>query len=237
MVAASDPAALNRNPAVLDGRMSSVHITAALGWALAAGAVMGLALSALPRAGRRALWAVAALYLGLLAAYHVTVQRDYVRSWAEQRRFWGEVNRLCPDLDDETIILRPYPPRKCAAVEVNSHADWLLPQRMFFKLEPWQHPPLLIHVEGGTVPHDYAGYEWPAVQVEGGELVYRYAGDWRAPLRPGKVIALYPDGNGRYHRLTGSLDIRGVRLPLREPTGPTPGVISLPLRFQLTPTP
>jgi hypothetical protein len=238
MVVVSYPAALNRDPTALEGRLSSVHIASAPGWALIAGALVGLALSALPRTGRRALWALVALYLGTLAAYHVTVQRDYARGWAEQRRFWGEINRLCPDIDDDVVIVYPYPPSTCAAVEVNSHPDHLLPQRMFGKDPPWKNPPLAIYLgryQLGSVPRDYAGYDWPEVKVEDGELVFMHWSERKLPMKPGRVIAVYPDGNGRYRRLSGTLDIHGIRLPLRESTAPIQKLCPTALRWQLTP--
>lgn len=240
-VVVSYPVALNRDPTVLEGRMSTIHITGGFGWALLLGALMGLTVSVLPRTGRRALWAAAAAYLGVLAAYQVAVQRDYARCWGDQRRFWGEVNRLCPDLDDGTIVLYPYPPQGQTIVETNSHADYLLLERMYY-WDPrvWAAPPRAIHVRfnmsGLLPPRDYAGYEWPEVKVVNGELVFPHWSGRTLPLRPGNVIALYPDGDGRYHRLTGALEIHGVPLPLRAPpTDPNPKLMTTPLRWQLAP--
>jgi hypothetical protein len=238
MVVISYPTALNRDPTALEGRMSSIHIAALSGWGLLAGALMGLALSALAQTGRRALWGVVAVYLGVLAAYQVTVQRDYARAWGEQRHFWGEMNRLCPDMDDDTLILYPFPVRQTEAVESNSHADYLLPQRMFGKNPPWKNPPLAVHVGIhmiGKMPHDYAGYDWPEVKVENGELVFQHWTGRKLPMQPKNVIAVYPDGDGRYHRVTGTLDIHGVRLPLREPGAPNSTLMPTPLRWQLSP--
>lgn len=237
-VVVSYPVALNRDPAVLEGRMSSIHITGSVGWGLLLGALMGLALAALPGTARRALWAAVALHLGALAAYQVTVQRDYARCWGEQRRFWGELNRLCPDMDDDTIIMYPYPPQVYPAVEVNSHADYLLPGRMYWHDPLWKSPPTAVHVGihiTGRMPTDYAGYAWPEVQVEGGELVFLHWTGRKLPMRSDNVIALYPDGGGGYRRLAGPLDIHGVRLPLRPPTGPNPKLFATPLRWQLAP--
>jgi hypothetical protein len=238
MLVLSYPVALNRNPLELEGRMSSVHIAGCLGWALLLSAMLGLALRALPRTGRRAVWALVALHLATLAAYHVTVQRDYALGWAEQRRFWGTVNRLCPDIADDDVILYPYPPRVCEAVEVNSHADYLLTQRMFYHLPPWKNPPLAVHVGihiTGLMPTDYAGYAWPEVKVEDGGLVFQHWTGKKLPMRSDNVIALYPDGNGGYRRLRGELEIHGVRLPLRDPGPPNPHLLPTHLRWQLAP--
>lgn len=243
MIAISYPVALNRNPAVLEGRMSSIHTTAALGWGLVAGSLVGLALSALPATGRRVLWALVAVYLGTLAAYQVAVQRDYARCWGDQRQFWGEINRLCPDLGDNTIVMYPYPVQVYPAVEINSHADYLLLERMYWHNPSWhsppsRKPPIAVHVGihiTGEMPTDYAGYDWPEVKVVNGELVFVHWSGRELPMRADNVIALYPDGDGRYHRLTGSLKIHGVDQPLRAPTGPNPKLTTTPLRWQLSP--
>jgi hypothetical protein len=235
MVALSYPAALNRNPTHTEGRMSSVHIAAAPGWGLVAGAGLALVLPALPRSGRRALWVAVAAYFGVLAAYHVSVQRDYVRGWAEQRRFWAEIVRLCPDLDDGTVILYPYPRQEYPAVAVNSWADSMLVPRMFAKVPPWKQPPVAAHVGyHQVVPFDYSGYDWSKeAGVENGEPVLLHWTGQKLPLRTGTVIAVYPDETGRYHRVTGALEINGVRVPLRDPA-PNPNLVPTPLRWQLT---
>lgn len=243
MIVISYPISLNRDPTVLEGRMSTVHSAGNFGWALLLGALVGLAVSALPRTGRRVLWAAVAIYLGVLAAYQVTVQRDYARCWGEQRRFWGEVNRLCPDMGDNTVIMYPYPVQPYPAVEVNSHADYLLPERMYLHNPPWhvpasRQPPMAVHVGiyiAGHMPTDYVGYNWPEVKLENGELVFQHWTGRKLPLKEGNVIALYPDGKGGYRRLTGSLTIHGVELPLHPLTGPNKKLTPTALRWQLSP--
>lgn len=243
MIVISYPVALNRSPTVLEGRMSSIHTAGDFGWALLLGALMGLVVSALPRTGRRALWVAVAIYLGVLAAYQVTVQRDYARCWGDQRRFWGEINRLCPDMGDNTVIMYPYPVQQYPAVEVNSHADYLLSERMYLHNPPWhvpasRQPPMAVHVGihiTGQMPTDYAGYEWPEVKLENGELVFHHWTGRKLPLKSDNVIALYPDGKGGYRRLTGALTIHGVELPLAPLTGPNKKLTPTALRWQLSP--
>jgi hypothetical protein len=240
MIVVAYPGLLNRDPAVLEGRMSSVHIAAGPGWALFAAAALGLALTALPRPGRAVLWGALAVHLGLLAAYHVTVQRDYVRVWAEQRRFWDDLARLCPDMDEGTVILFPYQGLICPGVEVHhAHADYVIPSRMYVSTKLWKKPPVASPVglyRPGSVPREYAGYDWSReVSVENGELVFLHNNGQKMFMRPGKVIALEFDANGRCYRLTGALDVRGVRLPLKEPAGPNPDLLPYHLRWQFLP--
>jgi hypothetical protein len=84
--------ALNREPQIVEGRMSSVHIASALGWGVFAAGAFGTLGSILTRL--RVGWTLfplLAAYLCLLVGFHVLVQREYIRGWAAQREFWQEV--------------------------------------------------------------------------------------------------------------------------------------------------
>ena len=57
--------------------------------------------------------------------------------------------------------------------------------------------------------------------------VFQHWSGKKLPMRPGVVIALYPDGDGGYRRLSGSLEIHGIQVPLREPGSPSAMLFSL----------
>ncbi len=90
----------------IDGRGSRVHIAAAVGASVLCSCACLAILSVAGRFGKKKLATVGlTLYFGLLVGFGLTVQEDYRLSWQYQRAFWTDLVRLCPDIDNETVIL------------------------------------------------------------------------------------------------------------------------------------
>jgi hypothetical protein len=83
------------------GRGTSVHLGATLGMAVLATGVAWLMLRIRPRLAT----GIVTAYLTLAVAYYVTIERDFMRSWQQQRAFWQQVVACCSDLEDATVLL------------------------------------------------------------------------------------------------------------------------------------
>jgi hypothetical protein len=218
MVVVSYVIALTREPGEVDGRMSSVHIGSTVGWALVVSGVVAGAVTA-RRAGRFVTPALAA-YIGLLAAFHVYVQREYVRAWVAQGEFWRDVVAECPDVRSGTVILYPLVTPPGPMVRHQEWADFMVFPHLFAVPAGWT-PPEAYGVGHTTwgVPRDYDGYDWNEVERDGDKLYWRHWGSRRVWLEPGNVILFHRLPDGRFERMFGTVRMAGIDLPLkpREP--------------------
>lgn len=218
MVVLSYLIALNRVPEVVDGRMSSVHIGATAGWAVFFGGARAGLVGLLARLGAgRAAAPVLAAYFCLLSAFHVYVQREYVRAWGAQGEFWRDVVAECPDVKPGTIILYPLVPPTSDMVRHQEWADFMVFRHLFEVPADWPAPPEafpLGHTTWG-VPRNYDGYDWNEVEREGDKLFLAHWGARRVHLEPGNVILLRQLPGGRYERMTGTVRIHGIDLQLK----------------------
>jgi hypothetical protein len=222
MVVLSYVAALNREPQIVVGRMSSVHIASTLGWGVfcAGVAVVLVRLLTLIRAG----WVFApalAAYLCLLAGFHVFVQREYIRAWGAQGEFWRDVVAECPDVKPGTIILYPLVTPRSEMIHQQEWADYMVFQHLFAVPADWGAPPKAFPVGHLTwgVPRDYKGYDWNEVEREGDRLYWKHWDGARPRLEPGNVILLKQTPTGRLERVTGTVQMAGVDLPLKPRDG------------------
>jgi hypothetical protein len=220
MVVLSYVAALTRAPQIVDGRLSSVHIGSTLGWAVFFGGVAAGAARVLGRASP-ALLPVLACYFTLLSAFHVYVQREYVRAWAAQGEFWGDVVAECPDVGPGTVIICPLVQPTSALVRHQEWADYKVFPHLFAVPRDWSAPPRVYAVgyRGGLRP-DYVGYDWNEIERDGDRLYLKHWNGDRVRLEPGNVILLKQTPGGRYERVTGTVRMAGVDLALKERGGP-----------------
>jgi hypothetical protein len=96
---------INYPPNQIAGRLTSTHLAAGVGIALAVGGLLGTAESKL---GPRALLAPAALIAFALAGtapYFLKIQEDYAAAWSNQKQFWSGVLTALPDLRADDIVL------------------------------------------------------------------------------------------------------------------------------------
>ena len=216
---------------------SRVHLAAAFG----AGILLACAAAAVwwraraPLARQLAVIAAAA-WLTTVAAANLPVQRDYVASWAEQRRFWTELLRLVPDLDqgDRILLVNQLPSTRFSAV-INWEAYSTFGALVRFAPE-WRDPPALFVVpeetaaralsSAGPIQLDAAAYPWGrpseleisprrsiVLRFAGGQLT-RLPGP-RAKADPGRPAAPIEAGT-LYGQLVRSPDLLLVR------AGPAP---------------
>jgi hypothetical protein len=100
------PLALTVPATAINGRSSRVHIAAAIGGSiLCACASMAILFAASHFRKEKVAGLGLVLFFGLLTGFGLNVQDDYRLSWQLQRAFWTDLVRLCPDMDDETVIL------------------------------------------------------------------------------------------------------------------------------------
>ncbi|MDJ0582862.1 hypothetical protein [Crocosphaera sp.] len=101
----------------ITGKPARVHTAAILGASILC-ACIGYILMELANSYRKKRLATIGLagFFTLLIGFGLIVQQDYKLSWNYQRAFWTDVIRLCPDMDQGTVIL----------VEgVNTNRNWL----------------------------------------------------------------------------------------------------------------
>jgi len=104
-------------------------------------------------------------YLSLLVGYGTIIQQDFARSWSLQRYFYTNIIKLCPDLNDSTVIFVTekwyMPDTRYIYSHSTSHA-WALNGIYKFP-DHWNNPPRLFLKER----------EWAdKLKVEGGKLLW-----------------------------------------------------------------
>jgi hypothetical protein len=197
-------------PNAIIGRGTSVHLGATLGVAVLSAAIAWAVLSVRPRLGA----ALVGAYLALAVGYYVTIDRDFVRSWQLQRAFWQQVAACCSDLQDGTVLLYALDPEiPTSFIFTNSWADPLVLREMYRFPATWQNPPRLFSLT-----------DWRGRVVSNGEQL-----QWWVPgaswdehweeLPQGNVILLRPGRTG-LERVTGSVDVAGHALRLKDPQAP-----------------
>jgi hypothetical protein len=197
-------------PNAIVGRGTSVHLGATLGVAVLATAIAWALLSVRPRLGA----ALVGAYLALAVGYYVTIDRDFVRSWQLQRAFWKQVAACCSDLQDGTVLLYELDPEiPTSFIFTNSWADPLVLREMYRFPAAWQNPPRLFSLT-----------DWRSRVVSNGEQL-----QWWVPgaswdehweeLTQGNVILVRPGTTG-VERVSGSVDVAGHALRLKDPQPP-----------------
>ena len=216
------------------GRATRVHAAACLGACIVLGCLATSLLRAIHGGRRRRLAALAmAVYCALLLAAALGVQRDYAASWSQQRSFWLQVVRLCPDAGDGTIVLaevsqlpgaRPtgeYDVRALLSIPQIRTFSWtvplVLPQLVEFPSE-WSRPPRVYLLAPGW--RDLVSVRDERLLVSPSWIQALDAPEVGRPLEAGNVIVLESAG-GRLERRTGSIDAGGWSLRLKD-RGPSP---------------
>jgi len=106
MLVAAYPLTVTTVGFAVAGRGTRVHTAAIFGSSILCAYGCWMIFSHLTTKVQERLAAVGvATFFTLLLAFGLRVQRDYVLSWQEQRGFWTDVLRLCPDLSDGDVIL------------------------------------------------------------------------------------------------------------------------------------
>jgi hypothetical protein len=200
------------------GRLSIVHFAGAFGGAMMMGGLVWLTVFVAEGYGRQKIVLIlVALYLGSLVSFHNIVQRDFSRAWQTERRFWSEVVRLCPDLEDGTLVLHQVATNALPMwspdtfVLPNSWSDGIILTQLFQFPSTWHRPPRLFTITSNwkdNVQDDGAGPKWliPAT----GEPEH-----WE-PLDLSKLIVLRQTGPGTFTRLSGTIHMAGKDYMLKQ---------------------
>jgi hypothetical protein len=198
-------------PPVIDaGRLTAVHLAAAVGSGLLCGGICSILLD-FGETHHKKIWMVLVVgfYFGGLAGFHYSVQQDFRRSWGYQQVFWRSVLERCPDLTDGTIILWEAEYFPSRYVVSNSWADPVVMGEIFDFPKSWKNPPRLFSVSR----------DWRAdVTPTGDELV------WQLPLGPWPASEILPKHNvillrgkpgSDLKRVTGTIEIRSREFSLK----------------------
>lgn len=140
----------NYPPTQESGRLTSTHVAAAWGLALA---VAALAEGGRRHLGKTARWfaPLLAVWIGTLLLYQDFVQREYVRSWDIQRGFWRQVAALAPEAGPGwTIIVTGSTAEQSSVIASNSWADFHV-CRQLFNSDPAANTPAFAHL--GVLGH------------------------------------------------------------------------------------
>jgi len=203
----------------ISGRDTRVHFAAVVGasilWAVFSWLLLGVAESI------RKQWLAASflgLILGGLLGFGFLIQRDYVRSWELQRSFWAQVVRLCPDLEEGTVILvEPDAFEDTRQIAAN---HWNLPRvlnQIYTFPAEWDEPPRVYRLEPG----------WQQSILGEGDVLTLDASTVLAPpslygqVESTRVIYL-TGADGVWERASGPLFIEGQQLPLKPSPAGTP---------------
>ncbi len=198
-------------PNALVGRGTSVHLGATLGMAVLSAGVASVLLTLRPRLGALAIGA----YLALAVGYYVTIGRDFMFSWEQQRSFWQQVAACCSDLQDGTVLIYELRPEdEPTFIFTNSWSDPLVLTQTFAFPSTWSSPPRLFSLT-----------QWlDRVEPEGDHLRWWVPGaswdeHWET-LPQGNVILLRRDARGGLERVAGSVPVAGTQLQLKPPAAP-----------------
>ena len=206
-----------------NGRSSRVHLAACIGTPILIISLIYIISSSINFRYKRQLFAVLlALLFTFLIGFCLTIQNDYKESWHEQKVFWKNVLRLCPDIEKRVFIL--YSGDYCRGSNQICAYSWSMPlvldQIYYFDSRPSYGmdnlPSAVLFLQSGWI--NYA-------EINGTELilnleaVYTYGQTKMPKLFEGKVILL-ENINGTLVRRTGNLTIDGKDFMLK-PVGPS----------------
>ncbi len=195
------------------GRATRVHLAAALGASILF-AVLACGLqSAIRRASwRRWLWVAVAGLLALQVGFGLVVQRDYVRSWQEQRSFWTDLVHLCPDLREGTVVLvDPTGLQDTTQIGANT---WNLPRildQVYAFPEGWPEPPRVFRLAPGwqdAIVTEDGRFRLDATTVSAPPSLYRAVDS--------TSVILLTSGSGELGRLAAPLEVGGEAFSLQD---------------------
>ena len=150
MVCLAYPLTLTVPASIIDGRGSRVHFAAVVGAALLVsclcltGQIWLRYVQYTPFSVKvsRQLFSVSlSIVFALLVSFAVDVQHDYQKSWWYQQAYWTDLVRLCPDLEDGTLILVPKSGiRNALQIRAHSWSSPLILKKIYDFPETWKYP-------------------------------------------------------------------------------------------------
>ncbi len=212
---------VNYPPTQTIGRLTSTHVAAGWGVALALGGLAeGIRLRlAAPRLAAAPFVAVLASWL----LYQHGIQRQFVEAWSLQRRYWRQVLSLAPEVRSGwTVIVEGKPAAGPRAILVNSWADILA------------YRAVLPAPDGPPVAYAHLGL--PGCDVpfrrQGGQVEWRpeFWGGPFVPIDPSRLVLLHHDGQAltRVEAIQTPLGVLRTTAPIPplRPAMPGPGPVA-----------
>jgi len=209
----------NYPPTQLSGRLTSTHVAAGWGTALAIAAIFE---GAQRIAGKHttSLTALVCVWVGTLLLYHDYVQREYVRAWEIQRDFWHQVIKLAPEAGPGwSIIFDGSVADQSRMIASNSWADFHV-CRQLLNPDSSANTPACAHL--GVTGH-LIGF---SLQDDGWEWNPSFWGEARQSLDQRRLILLRSD-RGALTRVV-SIDTPAGRLESAVPSTPNPAAVRWP---------
>ncbi|MBL8005889.1 MAG: hypothetical protein JNJ56_00030 [Ignavibacteria bacterium] len=203
-------------PTAIKGRLTSVHLAATFGASIIFASICASVFYIAGYYNRaKAAIVVLSLYLSLLIAYQLRVQRDFADSWKLQKKIWSEVVRLCPDVNEGTniFILNGENNRWIGGTKyILSFAwsDMVMLSNMFEFPKTWKYPPKaqIVHNvfrQKAVIMDGQIKYPDPRKEVGGFET-----------LKDSNVIILQLNENNQISRLDSSfITLKGKKLYLK----------------------
>jgi hypothetical protein len=201
-------------PVWIEGQETSVHLAAVIGGST----LFAAACAALMRRAKHRLivFACIAIYLGLLFVSATAEQDGYVAIWQARQQFWRQLLEICPDLENQTLII----------------CDGQMPQPVHFVLGScWSDSLVLGQVyrmpaefteipQVSCFPADATGKGWRTwlARDSGSRVVWSQAPYGRklgSELVEGKTILLHMDERGLLTRVSGNVAIGGKPFRLK----------------------
>ncbi|MBV8481252.1 MAG: hypothetical protein JO077_00115 [Verrucomicrobia bacterium] len=140
-------------PVTVEGRLSGVHVGAALGFSLLVGIVFTILTETL-RKRTAIICCLTTFYLALWINYGVTVQKHYMADWAEQADFWKRLITLSGSFSEGDIILIDFsnlPWRNRADIEPSIGTKGFDALSYFVAFpKSWGHDPRVFEVDART---------------------------------------------------------------------------------------
>lgn len=198
-------------PTAIEGRATSVHLTASFAGSVLLTGLMFLAFEVTQsRVGRFVIIFAIVVELTILSCYSRVIQLDFVRSWSYQQIFWREFVSACPDLQDGTIVLVSRNDlTETTFIYSHSWADAIIVQNIFLIPIGWKKIPRLLAVDNGIEE---------SVRLEDGRLYLQLDNSLNyldtGYLPDGNVILLSIHG-GKLVRQFGTMLIHGIPLRLK----------------------
>jgi hypothetical protein len=175
----------NYPPTQETGRFTSTHVAAVFGLACATGAVAAYLRSFAKSSLAGAVTVLMSIAVAWLTLYSFRIQSGFAYAWTQERRFWQQVVKLCPDITPRTrILLVGTEGSQNPFILTNSWADPLVLGDAF----SWDQSPILIYYNGmGPVTE---------IRYANGQVTWKpiFWGDERETLDLSNLILLKDDG-------------------------------------------
>jgi hypothetical protein len=197
-------------PTATFGRVTSVHLAAAIGGSIIFACICSvlLAISNEYRFKKIVLM-VLVLYFSLVVSYRYSIQLDFKQAWLNQRSFWTNVIETSPDVTDGTIIfVLNHDLPQTRYIQSNSWADPIMLMQIYAFSKDWKTPPRLFVVQNldDTLIPDGDHFKWNVPTAT-------WLSHWEV-LPKSNTILLEMD-NGKLIRRFGSININGLNLELK----------------------